>query len=1208
MMNKKSVTRLLALVLGIFCLSLVFSQFVPAFINQTIITKKIVRELSQKLNAEVKIEHAALSLLPSPRVSLHEMTLAFGDRAVVNIAEVQLLPALLPLLAGTLQPASIRITAPHLSLSVPSVQTAASGRWKDVTVAHIQKRAAESIRELVKKAPLRLVAVSGGEIRINAGDTPKFSFSNVSAHLNYTAGRTSIAVSSSSNIWKKVALQAEADINEMRFEGTVSFSGLDLSPIRDTFFPADFAIGNSSLDGEGSFSADTSGLAKACFNVSIPYLTIKGQEETRLLRGELHKVEILSDPRTTSIAIDGAFASPRLNVSGTCTIDAAHRCITLEGRGINMELDSCAEFAGALFKHQPLIQEISNRVKGGVVSDASFTVQGPLGSDIVGMKTIVLQGRVSSGRIAVPEAEANVENVSAEFTAQDGVLAVKNIQAQCDQSRIQDGVVQIDLARLNRPIFIDTQFTGDVSQLPRILKFLPATDVSRELSLVQNPQGTCNGQLTIRDIDGSYEIRVVITELTLLSRYRSFPMPLKLSKGICVYHKGILSFPNISGRLGRSTVHGVTALFNLDHDLAFRIAARDATVFLDELHMALSSFPATKQRIHDITRSTGMLSIQSLDITGPLRSPRQWKFTLQGEAREVTLDSPQLEGAATVKKAALKMNQDVFSMSSVQAHYLDSTIEGSCSINGYLQGLNNLKLSARGTLGQKSVLRIMDVINAPSEIVPQGPLRLGQTQLVWAKDSSTSFSSDFSCASGGKISVSLQAMPHTLDITKLQIRDQDSEAVISIGIQKNLFNVTFLGNIEKTTADRVLANNQLIRGRIRGDMTARIDQNNPQRSFASGTLAWNDVALPIIDSLPLLIARASVTGMRNKLLIHDAEMIMGPSRGIAQGSIEFGDAYILDLQLDSERVDLHELRAMLAPDDGKGGADTVWEMPLRGTVVLAAKSLSAGPLEWNPFQARITFGDKNITITVADSRVCSIETPGTIVMTPAEVHLSAQPAIQNASAKKVIQCLSGERALVSGRITLHSDLSARGTADNVLNNLNGNLSIVARKGHIYRSNLLTNILSFLSIRNLLLGKKADITQKGFAYRTLSINGEFHGDTFRIREGILDSNTLSLACEGTYKIASKRLDLTVLATPFQIYDLLLMSIPVVGMVFGRTLVGVPIRVTGTLDEPKLGPGNPAAIPRNMVGIFKNMVKLPIRIIEPMMPQKDAEHSK
>ncbi len=84
-----------------------------------------------------------------------------------------------------------------------------------------------------------------------------------------------------------------------------------------------------------------------------------------------------------------------------------------------------------------------------------------------------------------------------------------------------------------------------------------------------------------------------------------------------------------------------------------------------------------------------------------------------------------------------------------------------------------------------------------------------------------------------------------------------------------------------------------------------------------------------------------------------------------------------------------------------------------------------------------------------------------------------------------------------------------------------------------------------------------------------------------------------------------LDITMLATPFQIYDLLLMSVPVVGIIFGRTLVGVPIHVTGTLDEPKLGPGNPAIAAKGLFGIVKNVVKLPIRIIEPIMPKRDSK---
>ncbi|MCX5903476.1 MAG: AsmA-like C-terminal domain-containing protein, partial [Proteobacteria bacterium] len=180
--------------------------------------------------------------------------------------------------------------------------------------------------------------------------------------------------------------------------------------------------------------------------------------------------------------------------------------------------------------------------------------------------------------------------------------------------------------------------------------------------------------------------------------------------------------------------------------------------------------------------------------------------------------------------------------------------------------------------------------------------------------------------------------------------------------------------------------------------------------------------------------------------------------------------------------------------------------------------------------------------------------------------------------------------------------TAQGSTFNLADNLAGKISIIARKGRIYRSNLLTKILSFLSIRNLVTGGTTDIAKKGFAYRSINVKGEIKGKTFVINEGILDSSTLSMAWQGSVDMATKKINITVLATPFQLSDLLLMGIPVVGIVFSRTLIGIPLRVTGTIDDPKLGPASPLAIGKGLLGVVTNIVKLPVKIIEPVLPER------
>jgi uncharacterized protein YhdP len=303
----------------------------------------------------------------------------------------------------------------------------------------------------------------------------------------------------------------------------------------------------------------------------------------------------------------------------------------------------------------------------------------------------------------------------------------------------------------------------------------------------------------------------------------------------------------------------------------------------------------------------------------------------------------------------------------------------------------------------------------------------------------------------------------------------------------------------------------------------------------------------------------------------------------------------------SDSINLDALEKALTKGAAPASAEELWETPLRGRIRVAARSLSKAGLTWEPFNADVMFADKAITVAATEATLCDIATPGKLMVTPDTMTLEVKPSAQKAAVKTVVKCLTGEKSIITGTLDVHSDLMAQGSTFNLADNLAGKISITARKGRIYRSNLLTRILSFLSIRNFVTGGMTDIARKGFAYRSINIKGEIKGTTFKIDQGILDSTTLSMAWQGSIDMAAKKIDITVLATPFQLSDLLLMAIPVVGIIFSKTLIGIPIHVTGTIDDPKLGLASPVAIGKGLLGIVTNIVKLPVKIIEPVLPE-------
>jgi uncharacterized protein YhdP len=366
------------------------------------------------------------------------------------------------------------------------------------------------------------------------------------------------------------------------------------------------------------------------------------------------------------------------------------------------------------------------------------------------------------------------------------------------------------------------------------------------------------------------------------------------------------------------------------------------------------------------------------------------------------------------------------------------------------------------------------------------------------------------------------------------------------------------------------------------------------------------VQYPGIENLPVQIKSASVAAAGNNLQVKALDAVVGKCDLHAGGSVKFSQqGYVVDMNVASDSINLDALEKALTKGAAPASAEELWETPLRGRIRVAARSLSKAGLTWEPFNADVMFADKAITIAATEAKLCDIATPGTLMVTPDTLTLEVKPAAQKAAVKTVVKCLTGEKSIITGTLDVQSDLIGQGSAFNLAKNLAGKISITARKGRIYRSSLLTKILSFLSIRNLVTGGTTDIAKKGISYRSISVKGKIKGSSFVINEGILDSNTLSMAWQGSIDMAAKKMDITVLATPFQLSDLVLMAIPVVGIVFSKSLIGIPIHITGSIDDPKLGPASPLAIGKGLLGIATNIVKLPVKIIEPILPERGVQ---
>jgi hypothetical protein len=249
----------------------------------------------------------------------------------------------------------------------------------------------------------------------------------------------------------------------------------------------------------------------------------------------------------------------------------------------------------------------------------------------------------------------------------------------------------------------------------------------------------------------------------------------------------------------------------------------------------------------------------------------------------------------------------------------------------------------------------------------------------------------------------------------------------------------------------------------------------------------------------------------------------------------------------------------------------------------------------------VTITDRGWTMEVKETNLCGISVPGIVQVTATPPVLEVFPAAQGQSLNPALQCLFGEHMNVTGKFELSGRIEGNPKESPFSKGLTGELAFHARKGRIYRYELLSKIFAFLNLTELLRGKVPDIGKEGFAYNTMKAKAELSSGKLLIKEAIVDAKSMEIGCQGEVDLTDEQLDLRVLVAPLKTIDFIVKHIPGLNYVLGGTLVSFPVRVSGPLLDPTITPLSPTAVGEGLLGIMERALTLPLKIIEPVLPE-------
>jgi hypothetical protein len=698
--------------------------------------------------------------------------------------------------------------------------------------------------------------------------------------------------------------------------------------------------------------------------------------------------------------------------------------------------------------------------------------------------------------------------------------------------------------------------------------------------------------------------KIDVSEFNLTANYQRIPYRLKIKEGQFAYDGKKVGVQNLGGILGKSSFSGMTAQLRFGKEPYLEILSGASLVFMDEIYPWLLSYKTLKDALKDFKSVQGEVSLSTIQVNGPLLKPKEWKYRTSGEVKRLNMDSTYLPDTIFVTKGNLEANEDTLTFKDMQANLLDASFSLSGVLHDLFEGLNTADVTGGGKMGPKGTKWVSNVINLPSELSVRAPVVVSNAHLVHEKGIKTFFDGDFALPRDQEVSVELLKNPEGFMINELLVSDKESRASLAFGIKEKELSFTFKGNMTQNTIDNIFQDTVLQKEWIQGDFRAHILTDEPELSVFHGTLQGKDIVFPWKLKEPLIINSISLAGEDNTIDVDSAVFTLGNRHITVEGEISASEeGFLLNLDLSADALDLDIIDRIF-----DRGSDTVkeeryWDIPVRGTLRVKAESFTHDRVTWRPVHTDVSFAPGKVNLNITDARLCGISLPGVLIITPQDVSMDFQLTAENEDLESAILCLLDKKGLITGSFDLKGNVMTRGKGKNLRKSFNGSIVFTAQKGRIYRGGVLAKIFAFMNLSEVFTGTLPDMVNKGFGYKTISAQGTLQGSTLLLKEVIIDGSSMEIINQGDVDLIDKTLDLVVLVAPLKTVDRFAKFIPVVKDITGGTIVTIPLKVTGDYDDPKITYLPVSAIGSGVYGILKKTLKVPFKIIQPVMPNKE-----
>ena len=1175
---------------------------IPKLIDLESIREKIKTGISQKIAGTVDFQKIEVSFFPRPRVLINQARFSFPGTAEGTIGSLRIYPHILPLLSGKVRIGRIQIEAPHVSLTIAERQK--DRKKTPLSAKEIEEKVSALLTTLATNVPGTRISIEKGDVSISDTNRSLFTFQNIEGQIVLPPREASVTLTCSSNVSKSMSFGIRLDPKNLKGMGTLKLAGMKPEVVAHYLFPN---LVRRLGDSEGNIMLTFKMLGfkdlQAEVQGSLPYLTFLNKNEKIPLKGiGVHAAFVLAGDKTEITLNELRLEHPRLTLSGVLNIDKTAKNVSMELSGSQVDVPSLRNVALSLAGEVPIVQDVFSYVRGGKVPFITVRSQGASLKDLGKTEGIFIKGLVQKGEIFVPGPQLAFKEVNADCVISKGILEGKNVEGNLGNSQVRDGKLRVGLKGSDAPLHIDAEVKADLAEARNILRRLIKDErLQKEIDLISTIHGEAKGRLILGESTAFIKPRVDLSELSFTAEYQRIPFPLVVKGGQFSYDETRIGVKKLSGTLGKSSFVELAGELRLGDAPSLEIPSGKLRIVQDEIYPWLKSFEGLKDSLKDLRSLRGVINLDAISVKGPLLKPKGWHFRLAGNVEDIALDWAFLPGPAALKKGAFDANEEKISLTDARTEILDASVTLSATQQGYLGDRQKTDLTFQGKMGPQSFGWAARLASLPPQFTLRDSITFEHAHIA-LDEGTTLFQGTWRVQKGPKIIADVLKHPKGLAVNKLTIKDTSSDATLSLDLQEKRLKLAFAGKLASETLSTLITGKELPQGRIEGDFRAEIRREKPFRFTARGQARGENIVIPSKWGIPITIENISLSGDGSSLVVEPSSLRLDDTSFSLKGNLNSTQEDLaIDMDLSADRIEWEKIAKALEGNEKRERKESseTWDIPIQGTLRLKANYFVYDKYTWTPLHAEISLHRDDIDIAVTRAILCGISSPGTMKVTPKELSFDFQLTADNQELKPAFVCLFGKERDATGKFDLNARVKGRGKKETLRDSLQGNAEFIARDGRIFRLPALLNIFSFLEVNQILRGFP-EIRQEGFAYHSIKAKAELRQGTLEVKEGIVDGASIKIATQGTVDLKNDKLDLIVLISPMKKTDFIIKKTPIIGSILGGSLVSIPVKVSGDIDDPKVSHNPVSAVGSGLLGIMERTLKTPVKLFDPFLP--------